>query len=164
MLISACHGLRPIGYLMMLAAGCGMAAVLLVWLVCIDGGPIGLGAACPPVVAVPPVARLRDSVDGCSAPAGPSGTLVQHRDRTPPGTGLPQHPAISDGRMGAGSADIGSGACTRDGIDIRPDAMHPISIADPAAPGDCRYRFPGPPPISMAREGATDICRVSLVY
>ena len=82
MLISACHGLRPIGYLMMLAAGCGVAAVLLVWLVCIDGGSIGLGAACPPVVAVPPVARLRDSVDGCSAPAGPV-RPVRHPRATP---------------------------------------------------------------------------------
>lgn len=82
MLISACHGLYPIGYLMMLAAGCGVAAVLLVWLVCIDGGSIGLGAACPPVVAVPPVARLRDSVDGCSAPAGPV-RPVRHPRATP---------------------------------------------------------------------------------
>lgn len=128
-----------------------MAAVLLVWLACIDGGPIGLGAACPPVVPVPPVARLRDPADGTSRPcrSGLSGTRVQHRDRTPPGTGLPRHPAISDGRMHAGCrryrirrvharrhryqagrhvSDIDSGPLGTRGL--------PISIPRPA----CRYR------------------------
>ena len=139
-----------------------MAAVLLVWLACIDGGSIGLGAACPPLVPVPPAARVRDPVDGYPAPAGPapSGTRVQHRYRTPPDTGLPRHPATS-GDIGwavaRGMPPISDQARTRDGIDIRPDAMYPISIADPAAPGNCRYRFPACLPISAGCLQGTDI-------
>lgn len=49
-----------------------------------------------------------------------------------------RHPAISAGTYARGMAPISDEAHARDGIDIRPDAMYPISIADPSAPGDCR--------------------------
>lgn len=150
MLISACHGLYPIGYLMMLAAGCGVAAVLLVWLVCIDGGSIGLGAACPPVVPVPPAARLLDPVDGYPPlPVRP----VRH-PRATPGSDTAGH------RAPPTSGDIGRayGCGFRRYRIGRTRAMASISDWIPGVPAisaagpgprDCRYRFPVRPSISF---------------
>ncbi len=173
MLISACQGLHPIGYLMMLL-GVG-------WLLCCWSGlsvlmvvPSGLG---PPVLPWSRSRLRRGSgirwtgivsplpVRPCPAPACNTG--IGHR-RAPGSPDIRRHPAISAGRLHAGCRRYRVRRVHARRHRYQADAMHPISIAAPAATGDCRYRFPGPtdivssspPPISMGTCGATDIGRM----
>lgn len=142
--------------------------MLLVWLVCIDGGSIGLGAACPPVVPVPPVARLRDPVDGYPPlPVRP----VRHPRATPgshaAGHRTPLHRRYRPGHMHEGCRGYRIRRARSTASISGMDAGRRISAARPRHPGAAdiasaphagryRWRLAGPP-ISAGVPLDTDI-------